>query len=80
MIAQKPHSNVSSVGIMWALAVLGRIDEALDWLARGIEERDSLIVFLHIYTEPMVPALARDERFQAVLARLGLANAAAPTS
>ncbi|MFO7693742.1 MAG: protein kinase [Vicinamibacterales bacterium] len=80
MIAQKPHSNVSSIGIMWALAVLGRIDEALEWLARGIEERDSLIVFLHIYTEPMAPALARDERFQAILARLGLANVSAPAS
>jgi serine/threonine-protein kinase len=79
MIAQKSHSHVSSVGIMWALAVLGRIDEALEWLARGIEERDSLVVFLHIYTEPLAPALAGDERFQAILTRLGLAAPAGPT-
>ena len=79
MIAQKAHNNVSPIGIMWALAVLGRIDEAIAWLARGIEERDSLVVFLHIYTEPMAPALARDERFQVILTRLGLAGAAGPT-
>lgn len=37
---------------------------------------DSLMPFLHIYTDIFVPALARDSRFGALLDRLNLANLA----
>jgi hypothetical protein len=41
-------------------------------LETGIRERDALIPFIHIYAELMVPALARDPRFGAILDRLQL--------
>jgi serine/threonine-protein kinase len=72
MIAAKQHTNVSPVGIAWALAFLGRLDEAIVWLERGIKEHDTLVGFLHIYTPWFAPALGRDTRFAAILERLGL--------
>ena len=76
MISQKQQSNVSSVSLAWALAAEGRIDEAFRWLDRGIRDRDTLIGFLHIYTERFAPGLAREPRFAALLERLGLADVA----
>ena len=79
MIAAKPFTNVSPVGIGWALAFLGRLDDAIVWLERGIKEHDTLVGFLHIYTPWFAPLLARDPRFLAILERLGLADVAGVT-
>jgi eukaryotic-like serine/threonine-protein kinase len=76
MVEQRRRTNVSPVGIAWAFGTLGRADEAIAWLERGIEEHDTLVGFLHIYTPWFAPALAHDPRFAAILERLGLADVA----
>ena len=76
MIAARQRTYVSPVGIAWALALQGRLDEAIVWLERGIEEHDTLVGFLHIYTPWLAPSLAHDPRFEAILERLGLADVA----
>ena len=58
----------------------GRADEAIAWLERGIEEHDTLVGFLHIYTPWFAPALDRDTRYAAILERLGLARVPAAPS
>jgi tetratricopeptide (TPR) repeat protein len=80
MIRARQHTNVSPVGIAWALAFLGRVDEAIAWLERGITEHDTLVGFLHIYTPWFAPALDRDTRYAAILERLGLARVPGATS
>jgi serine/threonine-protein kinase len=75
-IKQREHTNASPVALAWAVGNLGRVDEGIDWLERGIEERDTLVAFLHIYTPWVAPLLARDPRFIAILERLGLADVA----
>jgi hypothetical protein len=74
MVEQRQHTNVSPVGIAWAFGTQGRADEAIAWLERGIEEHDTLVGFLHIYTPWFAPALMHDPRFAAILERLGLAR------
>jgi serine/threonine-protein kinase len=80
MIRARQHTYVSPVGIAWALAFQGRLDEAFVWLERGITEHDTLVGFLHIYTPCFAPDLEHDPRFAAILARLGLARAPGATS
>jgi hypothetical protein len=74
MVGQRQRTNVSPIGIAWALGTQGRVDEAIAWLERGIAEHDTLVGFLHIYTPWFAPALDRDRRFAAILERLGLQN------
>jgi TolB-like protein len=58
----------------WALASihahLGETGEALSWLERAYEERDSTLVWLKVH--PRFDALHREPRFEALLARLRL--------
>jgi tetratricopeptide (TPR) repeat protein len=72
MLEDRKRLPVSPVCVAWALASLGDFDGAFQWLETAILERDSLMVFLHIYTEFLVPALAREPRFTGILDRLGL--------
>ncbi len=67
---------VSPASIAWLAACVGDVDAAFEWFDRGYEERDSLMPFVHIYTDIFVPALARDPRFGALLERLNLADLA----
>jgi eukaryotic-like serine/threonine-protein kinase len=78
MIEDKKRANVSSVALGWALAATGDIDGAMEWLERGIEEHDSLVNFLHIYTDVFAAALAHEPRYQKLLARLNLADTGGP--
>lgn len=77
MIEHKARANVASVSIGWALAAVGDVDGAIGWLERGIEEHDSLVNFLHIYTDLFAPALLHDARYQQLIARLNLVDVAA---
>jgi len=56
----------------WLAAELGELDLAFELLDMGYEERDTLMGFVHVYSELFSPALASDPRFKAVLARMGL--------
>jgi eukaryotic-like serine/threonine-protein kinase len=76
MIAQRSRTNVSCMAIAWALAVLGDLDGAFHWVERAIEDRDTLVAFVHIYTPILAPELASDSRYAALLARLNVADAA----
>ena len=76
MIEQKEHGNVASVSLGCALAAIGDVDGAIGWLERGVEARESLVPFLHIYVEMFAPALVRHPRFRELLARLSLAEVA----
>ena len=72
MIEDRKNLPVSPVSLVWSFAALGDLDGAFEWLETGIQERDALMPFIHIYTEANVPALARDPRFVAILDRLKL--------
>ena len=76
MIAQRPHVNVSCMALAWAMAVFGDLDGAFQWVERAIEERDTLVAFVHIYTPLLAPELASDPRYDALLARLNLLDVA----
>jgi TolB-like protein/predicted Ser/Thr protein kinase len=72
MLEDRKRLPVSPVNLAWGFAALGDLDGAFGWLETAIEERDALMAFFHVYCEMMVPALARDPRFAAILDRLHL--------
>jgi predicted Zn-dependent protease len=76
VIAQMPDVNVSCMSLAWATAVVGDLDGAFRWVERAIEERDTLVGFVHIYTSLLAPELASDPRYDALLARLNLSDVA----
>jgi serine/threonine-protein kinase len=51
-------------------AGMGEVDEAICWLERACEERDSHLAFLTI--DPRLASLRADPRFKALLKRVGL--------
>jgi hypothetical protein len=52
-------------------AGLGDTADALDWLERGLDERDVRMVFLRV--DPIWSVLHREPRFVAALRRMNLA-------
>jgi TolB-like protein len=63
---------VSAVTLAYGFAALGDLDSAFEWLETAVRDRDSVIPVFNVYTEFLVPELARDPRFGALLDRLGL--------
>ncbi|HNX50472.1 MAG TPA: protein kinase [Thermoanaerobaculaceae bacterium] len=76
MIAQRPAVNVSCMALAWASANLGDLDGAFQWVEHAIEERDTLVAFVHIYTPSVAPSMLTDPRFDALLDRLKLGDVA----
>jgi len=76
MIAQRSRVNVSCMALAWATAVYGDLDGAFQWVERAVEERDTLVGFVHIYTPLLAPELASDPRYDALLERLNLSDVA----
>ena len=76
MIAMRPRVNVSCMALGWAVSVLGDLDGAYQWIERAIEERDTLVGFVHIYTPLLAPELTSDSRYAALLDRLNLSDVA----
>jgi TolB-like protein/Tfp pilus assembly protein PilF/predicted Ser/Thr protein kinase len=72
MLEDRKKFPVSPVCLAWSVACLGDIDGAFEWLETAIKERDPLMAFIYVYTEFLVPELARDPRFTALLDRLRL--------
>jgi serine/threonine-protein kinase len=62
--------SLSSTCIAWLAGALGKFDLAFEFLDKAYEERDTLMAFIHIYTEFLCPAIAADPRFKDVLARM----------
>ena len=72
MLGEKMRTLVSPVGLAWGCATLEDLDGAFEWLETAIRQRDSVVPFIHVYAEFLVPELAHDPRFGAILGRLGL--------
>ena len=66
--------NLSSVCIAWLAGELGKLDLAFEFLDKAYEERDALMIFIHIYAEIFSPAISADARFRAVLEKMKLAD------
>lgn len=60
--------------IAWLAGSLGKLDLAFDFLDKAYEERDTLMIFSHVYTEWFCPAMWVDPRFKAILDRMKLAD------
>ncbi|MGE0043871.1 MAG: tetratricopeptide repeat protein, partial [Vicinamibacterales bacterium] len=60
----------SGTGRIEPLVVLGRIDEALDFVEQMVANREPMVVFLR--AEPMIAPLRGHPRFEAALAQAGL--------
>jgi adenylate cyclase len=72
MVERKRTTNVSSITLAWCAANLEDLDAGFAWLEQAIVERDTLVPFTHIYGPMYAPAMTRDPRYAAILARLGL--------
>jgi serine/threonine protein kinase/Tfp pilus assembly protein PilF len=71
---KKKVKNVTATGIAWLAGALGKLDLAFAFLDKAYEERDTLMVIIHVYTEFISPAMQKDPRFKAMLARMKLAD------
>jgi tetratricopeptide (TPR) repeat protein len=72
MLEDRKRLPVSPVCIAWGCAAFGDFDGAFGWLETAIKERDPIMPLIHVYMEFMVPEMARDPRFTAILDRLHL--------
>jgi tetratricopeptide (TPR) repeat protein len=62
--------NLSATCIAFLAGELGKLDVAFEYLDKAYEERDTLMPFIHIYTEIFSPKLAADPRFKNILAKM----------
>ncbi|TRZ88677.1 hypothetical protein D4R89_07710 [bacterium] len=72
MIEDRNKINVSATNIAWLAGALGKLDLAFEFLDKAYEERDTLMAFIHIYTEWICPAILADPRFKDVLIKMKL--------
>src|SRR3712207_752964 len=73
LLRRRSGEFVSGVLCAFALASLGRMDEAIHELSRAVEERDFWLPMLGV--DPLADALRGDPRFEAVLRVVGLSRA-----
>jgi len=64
--------NLSATCMAWMAGLLGKLDLAFQFLDKAYEERDTLMAFVHIYTEWMCPPIFGDPRFKDILAKMKL--------
>ncbi len=69
---RKTIKNISAVCIASVAGGLGKLDLAFEYLDRAYAERDSLMVFIHIYAPMLYPAIVADPRYKSLLARMKL--------
>ena len=74
MIDDRKRLTVSPVSLAWSCAALGDLDGAFGWLETAIRERDAIMPFVNVYTDFLLPDLAHDPRFLAILDRLQLTH------
>jgi len=67
---------VSSAGFVMLHAMLGNVDEAIDWLEKARDERRGFVVYLGV--NPTLDPLRQSPRFKALQAELNLTRAAVP--
>ncbi len=71
---KKKVENVTATGIAWLAGALGKLDLAFAFLDKAYEERDTLMVILHVYTEFISPAMQEEPRYKAMLVKMKLAD------
>jgi len=64
------QAYVSPTSFVWACLGLGETDEAFVWMARAIDERDSMIIPIKTY--PVLDPLRGDPRFPALVRKMNL--------
>lgn len=69
--ALRRTTYVSPFAMTMACRGVGDMAQLLEWLERGIDERDLMIIF-HLKCEPSYTALYRDARYQALLHKMNL--------
>jgi serine/threonine-protein kinase len=69
---RKKIKNLSATCIAWLAAALGKLDLAFEFMDKAYDERDTLMPFVHIYTEIFSPTILADPRFKDVLAKMKL--------
>jgi TolB-like protein/Tfp pilus assembly protein PilF len=72
MVEARKTLPISAVTLAYGFAGLGDLDSAFEWLEQAVRDRDSILTVINVYTEFVLPELARDPRFGAFLDRLGL--------
>lgn len=70
MLEQKKKAHVSSVAIAWVAGAMGDLDLAFALFDKAYEERDTLMPFIHIYTNLMAPGIQNDPRFGILLRKM----------
>jgi TolB-like protein len=74
MLESRKKLPISPVCIAWGTAALGDLDGAFRWLDTAIQEHDTLMCFIHVYTGMLLPTLARDPRYDAILKKMNLSK------
>jgi tetratricopeptide (TPR) repeat protein len=74
MIEGRNKINVSAASIAFLAGQLGKLDLAFEFLDKAYVERDSLMAYIHIYTEFLSPLIWADPRFKDVLKRMNLST------
>jgi serine/threonine protein kinase/Tfp pilus assembly protein PilF len=69
---RKKVKNLSATCIAWLAGELGKLDLAFEFLDKAYEERDSLMVFLHVYTGLFCFKISADPRFKDLLVKMKL--------
>jgi len=64
-----PHIYTTPYYMAAAYDALGNTDEAIEWLGRGYEVRDSWMVMVN--EDPMFDGFRSDSRFQDLMRRMG---------
>jgi pentatricopeptide repeat protein len=72
MLEDRKKLPVSATCLAEGFAALGNLDNAFEWLETAVRERDNMAIVIHVVAEFLVPELARDPRFVAILDRLQL--------
>jgi len=71
LTARRRLTYVPSSALAWAHVGVGEVDESLEWIARGIEERDPTVVTA-IKSAPIYDPLRSHPAFQALLRKMNL--------
>jgi tetratricopeptide (TPR) repeat protein len=64
--------NLSATCIAWLAGALGKLDLAFEFLDKAYDERDTLMPFVHVYTDVFSPTMSADPRFKDVLVKMKL--------
>jgi len=71
LTARRRSTYVPSSALAWAHMGVGELDESMEWIARGIEERDPILVTA-LKSAPTYDRLRSHPAFQALLRKMNL--------